>query len=430
MRPPGRPSLKVKTDVIHDKGFRAAIRPILMGVAVLAAVSGWPPGTVAQTVSEITSSLQAIANRNHQLTDQEVATAQRLGNPHLAADYQRRGLRRLETEIGTQTIHWISRYPGRARDIAAAAVQSAPTIKDLLTRRLFSTFPGLASEVAAGSGVAAPAVLSQPTYPINPPIAVTASPPLFARAPAPRPTFASAAAPQPPSAPPTMEDDLSALGVEAISDPIEPVNRVIFAFNDAIDIMIFRPVAAVYGFVAPNVVKSAVRRVFDNLNEPVVFANDLLQFDIVDAGVAAGRFAINSTAGVLGIFDVAQIVGLEPHQADFGQTLHSYGLGAGPYVVLPLLGPNTARDAIGNGVDVFLQPLTYILEPEVNLAISGTKAIVQRETLLKPLDVLRASSVDYYAALRAAYYQNRSVGLRKGRGGDSGAVDALFDQAE
>ena len=227
-----------------------------------------------------------------------------------------------------------------------------------------------------------------------------------------------------------MDDDLSALGIEAISDPIEPVNRVIFAFNDAVDIMIFRPVAAIYGFVAPDVVKSAVRRVFDNLNQPVVFANDLLQLDIVDAGVAASRFAINSTAGVLGIFDVAQAVGLEPHQADFGQTLHSYGLGAGPYIVLPLLGPNTARDAVGNGVDIFLQPLTYILEPEVNLAISGTKAIVQRETLLKPLDDLRASSVDYYAALRAAYYQNRSVGLRKGREGDSGAVDALFDQAE
>ena len=414
---------------MHDMGFRAGIRPILMCIAILAVIGGCPPGTVAQTVPEIASSLQAIATRNQQLTDQEVAAAQRLGNPHLAADYQRRGLRRLEIEIGTQTIHWISRHPDHARDIAAAAVQAAPTVQDLLTQRLFSTFPGLASEVAAGTGVAAPAILSQPIYPVSSPRTVTASPPLFARAPAPRPTFA-AAAPQPSPAPPTVDDDLSALGIEAISDPIEPVNRVIFAFNDAVDIMIFRPVAAIYGFVAPDVVKSAVRRVFDNLNQPVVFANDLLQLDIVDAGVAASRFAINSTAGVLGIFDVAQAVGLEPHQADFGQTLHSYGLGAGPYIVLPLLGPNTARDAVGNGVDIFLQPLTYILEPEVNLAISGTKAIVQRETLLKPLDDLRASSVDYYAALRAAYYQNRSVGLRKGREGESGAVDALFDQAE
>ena len=415
---------------MHGMEFRAGIRPILMNVAVLAAISGWGPGTAAQTVPEIASSLQAIATRNQQLTDQEVATARRLGNPHLAADYQRRGLRRLETEIGTQTIHWISRRPDRARDIAAAAVQAAPTVQDLLTQRLFSTFPGLASEVAAGTGAPAPAVLIPPAYSISSPAAVTASPPLFASAPAPRPTFASAAAPQPSPTPPTVDDDLSILGIEAIRDPIEPVNRVIFAFNDAIDIMIFRPVAAIYGFVAPDIVKSAVRRVFDNLNQPVVFANDLLQLDIVDAGVAASRFAINSTTGVLGIFDVAQAVGLEPHQADFGQTLHSYGLGAGPYVVLPLLGPNTARDVVGDGVDIFLQPLTYILEPEVNLAISGAEAIVQRENLLKPLDDLRASSVDYYAALRAAYYQNRSVGLRKGRGGDSGAVDALFDQAE
>jgi len=415
---------------MHDMGFRAGLRPLLVSAVVLAAISSWSPGTVAQTVSEIASSLQAISIRNQQLTDQEAATAQRLGNPHLATDYQRRGLRRLETDIGTQTIHWISRHPDRARDIAAAAVEAAPTVQDSLTQRLFATFPGLASEIAAGTGVPAPMIPGQPTYSVSPQAAMTASPPLFASAPAPRPTLASTAVPQPSPAPPTVDDDLSALGVEAISDPIEPVNRVIFAFNDAVDIMIFRPIAAIYGFLAPDVVKSAVRRVFDNLNQPVVFANDLLQLDIVDAGVTVGRFAINSTAGVLGIFDVAQVVGLEPHQADFGQTLHSYGLGAGPYIVLPLLGPNSTRDAVGDGVDVFLQPLTYILESEVNLAISGTKAIVQRETLLKPLDDLRASSVDYYAALRAAYYQNRSAGLRKGRKGDSGAVDELFDQAE
>lgn len=404
--------------------------PILLAITVLAGACGWPGISLAQAIPEIVASLKAVAQRNQALTNQEVATAQRLGNPHLAADYQRRGLRRLETEVGTVTIHLISRHPDRARDIATAAVGAAPAIQNLLAQRLFSTFPGLATEISAATGVAAPAALSQPATSIQPVAIMAASPPLYAAAPAPRPIFTPSTVSQAPSAAPTAEDDLSTLGIEPISDPLESVNRVVFAFNDAVDIMIFRPIAAVYGFITPEIVKSAVRRMFDNLNQPIVFVNDLLQLDITDAGVVAGRFAINTTAGVLGVFDVAQAVGLEPHYAGFGQTLHSYGLGAGPHIVLPILGPSTARDALGDGVDIFFQPLTYILEPEVNFAIAGTEAIVLRETLLKPLDDLRASSVDYYAALRAAYYQNRSVDLRKGRAGDSSSVDALLEQTE
>ncbi len=411
-----------------DMATRVGARPIILNLALMAILAMWPSEAKAQSLSEIAAFLNSVASQNRQFTQQEVAMAQRLGNAYLAADYQRRGLRRLETELGTQTIHWISRHPALAREITSAAVNAAPEIRELLAHRLFSTFPGLASEVADATGIAAPPVPHLVAS--APPVTVTASPPLYAAAPAPRPTFATETTTQVVAGPVTLEEDLSAIGIEAISDPIEPVNRVIFAFNDGLDIMILRPIAAIYGFVMPEVVKSAVRRMFDNLNQPVVFANDLLQLDVIDAGVAAGRFVINSTVGVLGIFDVAQVVGLEPHTADFGQTLYSYGLGAGPYIVLPVLGPSTARDAAGIGVDSFLQPLTYILDPEINFAIKGVNAVTVRETLLQPLDDLRASSVDYYAALRAAYYQNRAVDLRKGRGGDSSSVDALFDQAE
>jgi phospholipid-binding lipoprotein MlaA len=406
----------------------AGLRPIIFTLALIVAMAVWPSSSKTQSLQEITALLNSIVSQNQLFTDQEVATAQRLGNSYLAADYQRRGLRRLETEIETQTIHWISRHPALAREIITAAINAAPEIQELLASQLFATFPGLASEITNATGVDTPYLLKFVAQ--TRPVKVTASPPLYAVAPAPRPAFTNTQTARVTTEHFTVEDDLLALGIEAISDPIEPVNRMIFAFNDTVDIMILRPISAIYGFVTPEVIKSAFRRMFENLNQPVVFANDLLQLDVIDAGVAAGRFVINSTVGVLGIFDVAQAVGLDSHTADFGQTLHSYGVGAGPYIVLPLMGPSTLRDAAGNGVDTFLQPLPYILNSEVNFAIKATNAIAVRERLLKPLDEMRTSSIDYYSALRAAYYQNRAVDLRKGRGGDTSSVDALFDRAE
>ena len=407
---------------------RACIRPIILICALIVAMAVWTSNSKGQSLQEITALLNSIASKNQKITNHEVATAQHLGNSYLAADYERRGLQRLETEIETQTIHWISRYPILARKITTAAINAAPEIRELLATQLFATFPGLASEIAYATGVNAP---SYPNFVASArAVKVSSSPPLYAARPAPRPTLISTQTAQADIEPSTLEDDLSAIGIDAINDPIEPVNRVIFAFNDVVDTMILRPIATIYGFLMPEVMKSAVRRMFKNLNQPVVFANDLLQLDVIDASAAAGRFAINSTVGVLGIFDVAQSIGLEAHTADFGQTLHSYGLSAGPYIVLPILGPSNARDAAGKGVEFFLQPLPYILNSEVNFAIKATNAIAFRETLLKPLDELRTSSVDYYAALRAAYYQNRAVDLRKGRGNSTNSVDLLFDRAE
>ena len=169
---------------------------------------------------------------------------------------------------------------------------------------------------------------------------------------------------------------------------------------------------------------------FGNLNEPVVFANDLLQLEFEDTGTVAARFLVNSTVGLAGLFDVASEIGLPPHEADFGQTLHAYGVGPGPYLVLPLLGPSNLRDSAGLAVDTLLNPFTWLLEREENLIIAAGQGLVRREELLAPLDALGESSVDYYAALRSLYYQDRAVTLGRGAPPDSSALDAEFDAFE
>ena len=180
----------------------------------------------------------------------------------------------------------------------------------------------------------------------------------------------------------------------------------------------------------PATVKRGVGNGFENLNAPVVLANDLLQLELGDAATTTGRFVVNSTVGVLGLFDVAEAFGLPHHPADFGQTLYTYEVGPGPYLVLPLLGPSTTRDGLGKAVDIFLDPLTYVLDTGSNLARGATKAVVRREQLLAPLEDLRATSIDYYAALRSAYYQDRRVVLRKGSLAPAPDLDAMFDAVE
>jgi phospholipid-binding lipoprotein MlaA len=219
---------------------------------------------------------------------------------------------------------------------------------------------------------------------------------------------------------------------DVMIDPLEPMNRAIFAFNDVLDQVIFRPLAKLYS-LTPQSIRNSMRRFFSNLNEPLIAVNDTLQFDLSDAGTALGRFAVNSTVGVLGLFDPATSFGLDAHHADFGQTLHSYGLGPGPYLVLPILGPSNIRDTVGRVGDIFLDPLTYALwdEEEIRLGLMAGNLLVKREELLVPLDDLRASSVDYYAATRGAYYQNRAVELAKGRANTGNkALDRLFDELE
>jgi phospholipid-binding lipoprotein MlaA len=198
-------------------------------------------------------------------------------------------------------------------------------------------------------------------------------------------------------------------------DPLEPANRPVFAGNMVLDRFIIDPVSRLYGAVTPKPVKKAVRGVFSNLNAPVVMVNEMLQLRGRRAAQTLGRFVLNSTLGFAGIFDPAAELGWNEHQADFGQTLGNIGVGPGPYLVLPLLGPSTARDAVGTAVDLALRIDTWILPLQGQLFLGGGFGISEREGRREELRALRESSIDFYAAVRSAYLQTREARVRAAR---------------
>jgi phospholipid-binding lipoprotein MlaA len=213
---------------------------------------------------------------------------------------------------------------------------------------------------------------------------------------------------------PSAEDPLldefdRELAATEIPDPMEPMNRGVFAGNRVIDRVLLDPVTKAYGRIVPGPVKRAVRGVFDNLNQPVVIANDLLQLEPRRAGSATARFLLNTTFGWGGIFDPALEAGFAPHHADFGQTLGRAGVGPGVYLVVPLLGPSTARDLVGSIVDMALRPDTWLLPVPPRLLLGGTWGISEREQHLESLEALEQSSVDFYSAIRSAYWMSREA---------------------
>jgi len=209
-------------------------------------------------------------------------------------------------------------------------------------------------------------------------------------------------------------DDTAFTGPE-VSDCLEPVNRPVFAGNMALDRVFFDPIARAYGAITPAPVKRSVRGVFSNLNRPVVFVNELLQLAPIRAAQTLGRFALNSTLGIGGLFDPAAELGWTEHEADFGQTLGKAGIGPGFYLVWPLFGPNTARDTIGSFVDALLRVDTWLLPLASQLMLGGGYGITTREYRHDDLEELRRSSLDFYAAVRSAYLQNRERLVREAR---------------
>ncbi len=202
------------------------------------------------------------------------------------------------------------------------------------------------------------------------------------------------------------------------NDPIEPLNRATHAFNEAFDHLLFRPAAEAYRILVPPPVRTGIGNVIDNLLLPRTAANQLLQGKADMAAQAVARFAINSTIGVLGLFDVASELGLPPQFEDFGQTLGVWAgtTNGGPYIVLPLLGPSTLRDVFGLGIDLLSDPWGYLGQGDTVRALrigrTATQAIDSREQLIEPIDSLRAQSLDFYAALRALYQQRRAAEIR------------------
>lgn len=208
------------------------------------------------------------------------------------------------------------------------------------------------------------------------------------------------------------------------NDPIEPVNRGIFRFNEVLDGLVLKPVAHIYRGVLPDFMQTGVRNVLTNLTGPVVFLNSALQGDGTNAERTAGRFLVNSTIGIAGIFDVASEMGIpKQHNKDFGQTMGVHGVGAGPYLMLPLFGPSQARDTVGTVVDMFADPFTYILNRPQNIGVGTTRFIVKRGDLIPFSDRLYRDSLDPYASLRSIYQQNRQSVIDNYLNSDAAGID-------
>lgn len=200
---------------------------------------------------------------------------------------------------------------------------------------------------------------------------------------------------------------LSGCAHQNARDPLEPLNRGIYAFNDAIDTAVMKPVAMGYRAVLPQFVRTGVSNFFSNLDDVTVIVNGILQLKIPQALSDTGRLLINTTVGVLGLVDVATHLGLEKHNEDFGQTLGYWGVGNGPYLMLPFFGPSTFRDGVGRWVDAKTDPVRWEDHIRTRNQFLVLRIVNTRANLLDSEKVLDAAAIDRYAFLRDAYLQRR-----------------------
>ncbi len=198
-------------------------------------------------------------------------------------------------------------------------------------------------------------------------------------------------------------------------DPFEPTNRDIFDLDVKLDHAVATPVAKFYRSAVPSPARAGIHNALDNLNAPVVLANDVLQGETGKAGDTISRFVINSTVGLAGLIDIAADLGIPGHDNDFGITLGKGGAAEGSYLVLPFLGPRPPRDLVGNGVDVGFDPLTYITWNNSTLykvVRSGLGVLDSRTAQIDQVESIERSSIDFYATTRSLYRQNRNAQIR------------------
>ena len=265
----------------------------------------------------------------------------------------------------------------------------------------------------AGAGVAAPTMYDMSIF-LN-------QPHPFATAPAPVPVAAPAAEPAPVPDDDDDEDkdddddgdDDDDDDDNGNNDPLEPMNRFFFDFNEILQDIVMRPISGVYNDYVPDAVRESIGNVLDNLNAPIVLANDILQGEPKRAWETTERFVVNSTLGVAGIFDVADSwLEVPPHKEDFGQTLAVWGVGEMVYLVLPLFGPSNPRDGVGKlFVDTYFDAFDIWLDnndyDEIRYTRIGLDILDEYAGLVDELDQIKKTSVDYYAAIRSMYRQKR-----------------------
>jgi phospholipid-binding lipoprotein MlaA len=201
-------------------------------------------------------------------------------------------------------------------------------------------------------------------------------------------------------------------------DPLQPVNRKIFTFNEFIDRILLRPVAKAYIEFVPQGVRRSIHDALANAKQPIVMLNEALEGNPRRFGISLKRFAVNTTIGMGGLVDVASRWHIPDEKADFGETLYRWGVSSGPYLVLPVLGPSNPRDAIGMAVDSYIDPLTFFANAkglqEVEVPRLVTDGVDRRAEVLPELDDLRKNALDFYAELRSLSQQQRAAQLDRG----------------
>ncbi|GBD97042.1 MAG TPA: VacJ family lipoprotein [Nitrospirae bacterium] len=202
--------------------------------------------------------------------------------------------------------------------------------------------------------------------------------------------------------------------LDGIADPLEPVNRAFFYFNDKLYFWVLKPAAKGYSAAVPEEIRISIRNVFKNLAAPVRMANSLLQLKFKSAGNELLRFGINSTFGMLGLYDVAKDeMGIRMHDEDFGQTLGVWGVGPGIYITWPLLGPSTLRDTIGDAGDYFLDPVNYVNPLIDRYAVKGGDRINRTSLSLGDYEEIKKDALDPYDAVKDIYNQYRKSRIEK-----------------
>jgi len=220
-------------------------------------------------------------------------------------------------------------------------------------------------------------------------------------------------------------------GIDDVNDPWEGMNRATYKFNKAIDKTIYKPVTTVYQTVVPKVPRQGVSNAMRNLRAPWVFVNDILQFKFKRAGTTLGRFLVDSTIGIGGLFKPSEKMGIPFHSEDLGQTFATWGIGSGPYFIIPFVGPSNGRDAIGFGTYIFADPVTIGISKldvkGLNLTRTGVDALDFRSRTNKIINSTY-DDPDGYELMRSAYRQQRKYLVHDGNPPDEDGD--LFDDLE
>ncbi len=216
------------------------------------------------------------------------------------------------------------------------------------------------------------------------------------------------------------------------NDPFEPANRLSYRVDTALDANLLKPAAQAYAYVLPQPVRNGLHNVLSNITNPVLFANDVVQTKPRRAGDTFMRFLINSSVGVLGIFDVASDLGYAAHDSGFGTTLALWGVPAGPFLFLPVLGPSNPRDAAGLAGDAVLDPFTYASfggDRTLGGARYGLGVLDTRDRVGGELDTIDKTALDPYATFRSLYQQHRTSEIDRVRGDDRATTPDWFTSA-